>query len=61
MRPTQSFKVKHLVGMDLHSKEEEKLSILRDSIRHFLDIYEQERLDMEIERNRQMKNQQRSF
>lgn len=60
LRPSKLFNVKKIIGMDLRRKEEEKLNILWEEIRRSLDIYEQERIQNQIEHSRQLRNSFRS-
>ncbi|XP_059471028.1 GTP-binding protein 10-like [Neocloeon triangulifer] len=48
-RPAEFFNLRHLVGMDLRHREEEKLNRLWESIRVFIDEYEFEREEKEKE------------
>jgi hypothetical protein len=60
LRPSKLFNVKKIVGMDLRRKEEDKLNILWEEIRRSLDIYEQERIQNQIEHSRLLRNSFRS-
>ncbi|CAB3383222.1 Hypothetical predicted protein [Cloeon dipterum] len=47
LRPEKFFQPKHVVGMDLRIKEEDKLNELWRQIRELMDLYEYDRLDKE--------------